>query len=263
MNNIYIQILILIISLTLFSCEDNLNSPVHTNPDLKANSKVLIELFSNVMCVACVQSANYCDDITYLHGVTINDTNVIAINIHTSLFPGDPFYSFNSTMNGTREDFYNILFNPAGYLMGCIMTSPFSAEQWTNQINQRLNKTNPFSVILSNTIDTFTKIGNLSISVGQVSGQSYSNLKLFAVVTESDLYFNSPNGKTNYNNILRQMLNGYNGEEFTINPGNPVNLVKEYSLDNRINLNNSQIIVFLQNNSSKEILGVEKVKIIQ
>lgn len=263
MKNIYIPILILIISLSIFSCEDNLNSPVHINPDLKANSKVLVELFSNVMCVACVQSANYCDDITYLRGVTINDTNVIAINIHTSLFPGDPFYIFNSTMNGSREEYYNVLFNPSGYLMGSIMTSPFSAEQWTNQINQKLIKTNHFSVMLVNSFDTTAGTGTLSISVGQVSGQTYSNLKLYAVITESDLYFNSPNGKTIYNNVLRQMLNGYDGEDIVISQGQPVNLVKEYSLDNRINFKNSHIIVFLQNNSSKEILGVEKEKILQ
>lgn len=246
----------------MLSCEDNLNSPVHTDPDLKANSKVLIELFSNVMCVACVQSANYCDDITYLRGVTINDTNVITINIHTSLFPGDPFYAFNNSMNGSREDYYNVLFNPAGYLMGSIMTSPFSTEQWTNQVNQRLNKTNSISILLSNIVDTLSRTGNLSITIGQVDGLSNSDLKLYAVVTESNLYFNSPNGKTNYNNILRQMLNGYNGEDVTISPGQPVSIIKEYTLDSRIILKNSQIIVFIQNNSSKEILGVDKIKIL-
>ena len=250
----------LLIGISIFSCEDNLNSPVHTNPDLKANSKVLVELFSNVMCVACVQSANYCDDITYLRGVTINDSNVITINIHTSLFPGDPFYGFNSAMNSARANYYNVMFNPAGYLMGSLMTSPFSAEQWTNQINQRLNKTNSFSIILSNVIDTVTRTGSLNLTVGQVDGQSYTDLKLYAVVTESNLYFNSPNGKTNYNNILRQMLNSYSGEDIIISPGQPVNLVKEYTIENGIAIKNAQIIVFLQSNSTKEVLGAEKIK---
>jgi len=253
----------LLISLAVISCEDNLNSPVHTNPDLKANSKVLIELFSNVMCVACVQSANYCDDITYLRGVTINDTNVITINIHTSLFPGDPFYGFNSSMNNARENYYNVLFNPSGYLMGNIMSAPFSAEQWTNQINQRLNKTNPFSVLISNTIDTVSLAGSLNITIGQVSGQTYTDLKLFAVLTESNLYFNSPNGKANYNNILRQMLTGYSGEDISVSQGQPLNLIKDYTLDSRIKPINSQIIIFIQNNSTKEILGAEKLKLIQ
>jgi len=251
--------LVLFIASIIISCEDNLNSPIHTNPNLKANSKVLVELFSNVMCVACVQSANYCDDITYLRGVTINDTNVITINIHTSLFPGDPFYGFNSTMNSARANYYNVLFNPAGYLTGSLMTSPFSAEQWTNQINQRLNKTNSFSIILSNIIDTISRTGSLNITAGQVDGQSYTDLKLYTVVTESNLYFNSPNGKTYYNNILRQMLNGYNGEGLVISPGQPVNLVKEFTIDNRIAIKNAQLVVFIQNNSTKEVLGIEKI----
>lgn len=249
--------------ISVLSCEDNLNSPIHTNPDLKANSKVLVELFSNVMCVACVQTANYCDDITYLRGVTINDTDVIIINIHSSLFPGDPFYNFNTVMNGTRAGYYNVMFNPAGFLMGSLMTSPYSAEQWTNQINQRLNKTNAYSIILDNTIDTNSKTGILNITVGQVNGESDNNLKLFAVVTESNLYFNSPNGKTNYNNILRQMLTDINGESINVSPGQPVNLIKEYTLDNRILIKNTQIIVFVQNESTKEVLGVEKINILQ
>lgn len=255
-------ILVLFISSLIISCEDNLNSPVHTNPDLKANSKVLVELFSNVMCVACVQSANYCDDISFLKGITINDTNVIIINIHSSLFPGDPFYVFNSQMNNARQNYYNVLFNPAGYLMGSIMTSPFSTEQWTNQINQRLNKTNDVALNLINTIDTITRNGTLQIIIGQVGGQKYSDLRFYAVVTENNLYFNSPNGKTIYNNILRQMLTGYNGEEIAISQGQPVNLVKGYTIDSRVVLNNSQIIVFVQSNTTKEIIGTEKTKII-
>lgn len=255
--------MVLFIALIIISCEDNLNSPVHTNPDLEANSKVLVELFSNVMCVACVQSTNYCDDITLLRGVTINDTNVIVINIHTSLFPGDPFYGFNGNMNSARENYYNVLFNPAGHLMGSLMTSPFSAEQWTNQINQRLNKTNSISIILSNTIDTMSRKGTLNITAGQIDGQSYSDLKIFAVITESNLYFNSPNGKTNYNNILRQMITDYNGEDIIISPGQPVNLVKGYTIDNGIAIKNSRIIVFLQSNSTKGILGAEKINLLQ
>lgn len=252
---------VLFITLLILSCEDNLNSPVHTNPDLKANSKVLVELFSNVMCVACVQSANYCDDISFLKGVTINDTNVIIINIHTSLFQGDPFYSFNSIMNSVRENYYDVKFNPAGYLMGGLMTSPFSAEQWTNQINRRLSNTNSFSIIISNTIDTISRTGSLNITAGQVYGQSYSNLKLYAVVTESNLYFNSPNGKTIYNNILRQMLNSNSGEDVIISQGRPVNIIKEYTLDNRIIWKNAQIIVFLQNNLTKEVLCATKINL--
>lgn len=245
----------------IVSCEDNLDSPVSVNPGLKANSKVLVELFSNVMCVACVQSANYCDDITYLRGVTINDTNVIVINIHSSLFPGDPFYAFNSGMNSAREDYYNVIFNPAGFLMGGIMTAPFSAEQWTNQINQKLIKTNDVALNLVNTTDTNTRTGILQITAGQTGGQAHNDLKLYAAVIENNLYFNSPNGKTNYNNILRQMLTDFNGEAITINPGQPANLLMGYTVDERIIQKNAVIVVFVQNNSTKEVLCAEKIKI--
>ncbi|MCX6162649.1 MAG: hypothetical protein NTV87_15115 [Ignavibacteriae bacterium] len=63
MKKILYYISVLIIGAIIISCENNLDSPVHTNPDLKANSKVLVELFSNVLCVACFQSANFYDAI--------------------------------------------------------------------------------------------------------------------------------------------------------------------------------------------------------
>jgi len=252
-------ILLVFLFIAFVSCENNLDSPVRSNPGLKANSKVLVELFSNVMCVACVQSANYCDEITGLKGITINDTGVVVINIHTSLFPGDPFYLFNSEMNGIREDYYGVIFNPAGFLMGSLMAAPFSAAQWTNQINQRLNRTNAFSVTAENTFDTASGTGSLLINVRQVDEAIRSGLKLYAVVTESNLYFNSPNGKTIYNNILRQMLNGCCGEDVVITPGQPATFVKSYTLDARIRVCNARIIVFLQDPSSREILGVESI----
>lgn len=257
---ITIYILFLFLCVSFVSCEDNLDSPVRSNPDLKANSKVLVELFSNVMCVACVQSANYCDEITGLKGITIDDTNVVVINIHTSLFPGDPFYMFNSDMNAVREDYYNVIFNPAGFLMGSMMAAPFSTAQWTNQINQRLNGTNAFSMTVENTIDTVSGTGSLLINVGQIDETLRTGLKLYAIVTESNLYFNSPNGKTIYNNILRQMLNACSGENIVVSPGQPATFVKSYTLDSRIRICNSRIIVFLQDPASREILGVESVK---
>ncbi len=252
-------ILLLFLCVSFVSCENNLDSPVRSNPDLKANSKVLVELFSNVMCVACVQSANYCDEITGLKGITINDTNVVVVNIHTSLFPGDPFYLFNSEMNGIREDYYNVIFNPAGFLMGGMMAAPFSAAQWTNQINQRLNGANAYSMTIENTIDTVSGTGSLLINVGQIDEALRTGLKLYAVVTESNLYFNSPNGKTIYNNILRQMLNGCCGENIAVSPGQPATFVKSYTLDGRIRVCNSRIIVFLQDPASREVLGVESI----
>lgn len=261
MNKILSYLLILFIVFQVYSCENNLDSPVSTNPNINANSKVLVELFSNVLCVACVQSANYCDDISFLRGVTINDTNVIIINIHTSLFPGDPFYDFNPQMNRARENYYQTQFNPIGFLMGSVLTLPFSPVQWTNQINSRLNKTNDISINLFNSLDSLSGEGNLLIELKQFSNRTFNDLALFVCVTERNLYFNSPNGKTNYNNILRQYITDYNGENIVLQPGQQISTMKNYSLDDRITISHSQLIVFVQCLSSKEVLGISKIKL--
>lgn len=244
------------------SCEDNLNTPV-IHPEMKANSKVLVELFSSITCVNCIQASIYCDNISFLKGVSVNDTNVLVINYHPSFFPADPFYQFNKSLNKAREDYYNINFIPSGYADGRALTSPFSAEQWTNSINAKLAYYKKINLQLENLSDTSNRSGKIIIKANLVMQDTNRNLKLFAIITEGNLYVNAPNGKNNYFNIARQMLTQHEGEDIYFEPGQPVIFIKNYTVLEGIIFSNSQIIVFIQNYESKEILAVESVKFLK
>lgn len=246
----------------LYSCESNDNNIVHGTGDLKAKSKMLVEVFTNTSCVGCPAADAYVDQIHEYQGITINDTNVIIIKVHTTMFPNDPFYLFNTPVNNPRQTYYGAgVVNPLGFSDGTMMAVPFSSSAWTNQINQHLNLTRTFAVNMTNTYNQATNTGTINLQLGQLSGATVSDLRYFIAVVESDLHYNAPNGVNVHNNVLRDMLTAPAGDDLQLSSGQSVNIVKDYSLKNGINYLNTDLVVFIQSVSTKTVYAVEKIKI--
>lgn len=255
-----IYLTIIIISLLLISCESNDGLIPKGTGDLKSNSKTLIEFFTNTSCTGCPIVGHYLDRINNLEGVTINDTNVIIIRVHTSLFPNDPFHNFNTIDNLARQTYYGAgTFNPIGFANGSMLPVPFDENGWTTQINMKLSQKSNFGLNLINTLDTITRNGTLSIQIGQFSGQPINDLVLHIALTEGDLYYNAPNGETHFFNILRDLITPCSGESISVIPGQSTIINKEYTIDNRVVIRNCEIIVFVQCSSTKQVLVVDKI----
>jgi hypothetical protein len=244
-----------------YSCESNDGIIIQSSSNLKSQSKVLIELFTNTSCIPCVQSNLYLDGINNLSGVTINDTNVVIIRIHTTLFANDPFYDFNPADNFARQQYYVFpaFANPKGYLMGLDSSlGNFNQATWTTEINNRLAKTNSFSINFIVTYDSVSRNGSLDYEVGQLTGAAVNDLVLHIAVTEGNLFFNAQNGETDFENTLRDLITQGTGEAISISPGQSSNFSKNFTLMNGIDHKHADIIIFVQSVSSKEIFGVEK-----
>lgn len=259
MKRSLLYIFLIAASAVLSSCENNLNSPA-VNPEIKANSKVLVELFSSITCVNCAQASIFCDNISALMGITANDTNVLVINYHPSFFPTDPFYQFNKELNLEREEYYGIYFIPTGHSGGELLTSPFSASQWTNQINANLAEYKVTAMVLENSIDSINRSGQILIQAEMIENYEYDNPRLYLIVTENNLYANSPSGKYYYFNIARQMLNQSGGKPIQILPGQTTSLIINYVINPGIIIQNSAIVVFIQDYNSKKIIAADKIK---
>ena len=252
---------VLIIALFFYSCESNDGIIIQGIVPDSSSSKVLMELFTNTSCIPCVQANIYLDRISILSGVTINDTNVIIIRIHTTLFPNDPFYSFNSADNLARQQYYVTpgFANPKGYLMGSDSTiGNFNEAVWTAEINNRLAETNSFVITFTVTYDSLSRNGTLDYEIGQLSGSQVNDLVLHIAVTENDLFYNAPNGETHFENTLRDLITPGNGENITINSGQSSTFSKNFTLMNGIDHKHAHIILFIQSVSSKEVFAVEK-----
>ncbi len=191
--------------------------------------------------------------------MTINDTNVLIINYHPSFFPTDPFYQFNKELNIERQQYYDISFIPSGFCDGNSLPPPFSASEWTNQINGDLAKYNEAVIFLENTLDTISRSGSIKIITEQREPVENGDLKLFLIITENNIYYNAPAGNKYYNNIAREMINQTEGEPIVLTPGQTTTIIKNYTVRSGIEILNSTIIAFIQVYNTKKIIAVEKL----
>jgi hypothetical protein len=262
-KQILILLLTVIASFITFSCESNDGVIPQGTSNLTSKSKVLVEFFTNTSCVGCPAAGNYLNRIHDKLGVTINDTNVVILAVHTTMFPNDPFHLFNTTDNLSRQQYYNAgSFNPVAYTNGTLMPVPFDQNGWTSQINQYLNILNSFGLNVTNTFDTTSRTGTLVIQIGQFSGSQISDLKLLIAVTESNLHYNAPNGETDFNNVMRALITPGSGQSINVIPGQSINVVKDYTIDSRLVLANCKLVIFVQSLSSKEVFGVESINLL-
>lgn len=227
-------------------------------------NKVLIEIFTNTSCIPCVEANTYLDEIYELHGVTSSDASVVILRIHTTLFAGDPFYLYNTTDNNARMAFYpnSAIVNPRTFLSGVFLGN-YSSSAWTNKINLELADTRTYAIKLINNYDPVSRTGSINLRIKQVSGPVFNDLVYQIAVAENDITYPAPNGETQFNNTFRDFITPPNGEPFTISPGQSKSYNQSYSIDSQINQNNTDLLVFVQrnNNSGKEVLAVEKIKL--
>ena len=82
-------------------------------------------------------------------------------------------------------------------------------------------------------------------------------------VIEDELFMDppAPNGETEFDNTLRDLITPSDGEAFNITPGQTLNFVEDFTLMSGINDKNARIIVFVQNSTTKEVLGVLQKKL--
>jgi len=248
-------IILLAFAVSFYSCEFN-NNP-STSTAAKVNRKVLVELSTNVNCVHCPPSGHYLDLIdTAIAGITSSDTNVITLRMHSSIFAGDPFYLYNVPVNSARQWYYYVLVNPSGYLNGAMMPA-FNSQTWTNSINSALAQNETQTLSFTNTFDSTTGNGTVSLNIEQVSGSTASDLKLHVAIVESGMYYaGGTNGERWFNNILRDLITGANGTDITLPYNNSIN----YTLKSGIIPSKADIIVFTQSLSTKEVFVVGKKK---
>jgi hypothetical protein len=252
-----------IISPTPGPWSTNFNFTTYVVP-INPTNKVLIEMFTNTSCIPCVEANTYLDEIYNLNGVTSNDANVVILRYHTTLFAGDPFYLYNITDNQARMTFYpnSAIVNPRTFLLGAFMGN-FSSDPWTNKINVKLSETRTYAIKLTNTYDLVSRNGNINVKIRQVSGEVFNDLVYQIAVAENEIPFNAQNGETIFNNTFRDFITPPDGQPFTISPGQTKSYNQSYSVDNQINQDKTDLIVFVQrnNNSGKDIFAVEKVSL--
>jgi hypothetical protein len=227
------------------------------------NKKVLVEFFTNAGCIPCIAAHNYLDQITGVTGATLNDTSVIIISFHTR-YPSitDSLYRANIVQNDARSEYYSIGFTPQGRLDGVNM-GQFSSSTWSSAINQEFKTTKYLNLLLENTFNQGNDSGQVKAAIHTVSAlpSSQDNV-VHVVITESNVpYITSPNGIKYPDDVMRYMITGENGEPISLTQGQTVVVNKSYGLRSNWNKDECYLTVFVQNSVSKQVFGVERIKV--
>ncbi len=216
---------------------------------------VLLEDFSNTSCDPCVE-ANLI--IEQLINESYGHTKIIGIKYPT-YFPGpnDPFYLANKTDSDARIMYYNIFKAPTVKIDGYLTPSEKDSNDIKSDIDQRLAEPALFDIGVSTDIAGLTYSISIELDVLQTEGTDFSELVLHTVVTETDIHFDTPtpNGETDFYDVMRLMLPNNNGESLaSVNSTGIINFNRQATLDPSWDTANLHTVVFIQNNSTKEVL---------
>jgi len=231
------------------------------NADIELNFGLLIprryvflEEFSNIRCMPCVNVYNAVHEILPSYG-----EDVVFLEIHTNLFPMDPFHDENAIVHDTRTGFYEITTIPRLFYDGI----SFSAESRTdpvaiaNTIDQRLNDV-PQLVISGYYEEIINNTYSVTVYTDAKNGLSVSDLKMYGFIFRDTYVFDvlptGSNGISEFHNVLFDMFTEVGGFSMDILPMSVDTFNFEFDLPDTIDIGNIGLSVVVQNIVSKEVV---------
>jgi len=205
---------------------------------------VVLEIATGTWCYYCPGSAMGADDLI------ANGKDVAVIEYHN----GDPY---TNTYGNSRNNYNNVSGIPDAHFDGVLVV--VGGNHTTSMYPQYLPKYNQRDAVMTSfTIDVVGETAGFSdyfteITVEKVAASTASNLKLHVVVTESEIEENWQ-GMSELHYVERLMAPDQYGTDmdFSSNDSQVVNV--DFSIDDSWDYENCELVVFLQNNSTKEIL---------
>lgn len=235
MKKLFLLSLSIFVSLLAFSQQINKNY-------------VTIEIVTGTWCYYCPAAANGAED------MADNGHDVAIIEYHG----GD---DYENPSGGTRINYYGINSYPTATFNGTTEsgTGGHTGSMYSSYLatyNQMVDDLTSFDLDLNLTsADDINYSANITID--KVSDYAGTNIKLFAVITESNIQQNWQ-GLTHLEFVERGVYPSGNGLALDFNSETSLNEEINFSVDPSWNLENSELIVFVQDMDSKEILQVEK-----
>lgn len=211
---------------------------------------VVLEISTGTWCVWCPGAAKGADQLVD------EGKQVAVIENHAS-------DSYANTYSNARNSYYNVPGYPSSYFDGsdsglggaqCPSGNIYSS--YLPIYNQKIAVTSPLTVCI-----TGTNVGNnymVNVAVNKVGTITSSDLKLQLVVTESNIPV-SWFCMTDIDFVNRLMVPDQNGTTVSFNSGNFQTYSLNFTKDAAWVLANCELIAFVQDNSTKEILNANKV----
>jgi hypothetical protein len=211
---------------------------------------VVVEVGTGTWCQYCPGAALGVDD------MIANDLRAAIIEYHN----GD---TFTNTYSNQRNSYYNITGFPSAFFDGGLSVvggdhTESMYSYYLPKYNQRIAVNSAFTITLDGHIDGDTYTINATVT--KVETSTATNLYLRAALTESDISFNWQ-GQTRLDYVERDMYPNATGTAISFTGGDTQTVTYTFSLNSAWVRNNCELVVFLQNNSTKEIYQGTKYKL--
>lgn len=214
--------------------------------------KVIVEIGTGTWCQFCPGAAMGADELI------ANGHPVAVIEYHS----GD---DYANSYSNARVSYYNISGFPTAYFDGGLAvvggsTTQSMYPQYSTRVNQRAAITSPFSIEVEGTHTCFQNF-TANITVEKVGTNTSANLRVHAVLTESHIAVNWF-GLHEINYVCRQMMPNQNGTTVSFSGGNTQNVTVDFTLQPDYVPEECELVVFIQDNSTKEIFQGTKLSLV-
>jgi hypothetical protein len=213
---------------------------------------VVVEIGTGTWCQYCPGAAMGADDLI------ANGYDVAIIENHN----GD---SYANTYSNARNSYYGVPGFPTAYFDGLNSVVGGSHDQsmfsyYFPKVNQRMAIQSSFTVDVTGTHTCMTDF-NAHITLEKVAANSSTNLKLHVVVTESHIaeYWQ---GMDEVNWVCRLMAPNQNGTVVSFTGGDTQEFDIPFIVDPSWVLEQCEVVVFLQDQSTKEIFQATKLPLL-
>lgn len=266
-----IKQLTLLISLSILaiSCETNpptspnviptgnvvLKINVDNTVGVKLASKVVVvEDFANVSCNPCVISNKILESLTE---TTYGRSKLVAVKFPTNFpAPNDLFYLAAKEFCDSRIAYYNVFFAPTTVIDGILKPISTDSNSVKTAIDSRLSILPRFNISVGAVLEGDYSI-DVNIKFVDTSSINLNDLIIHTVLTETDIEFEQApgsNGETKFYDVTRLMLPSKEGIPIRqlIDQGELL-FTFEDALLSSWNLENLNLVVFIQDNNTKEV----------
>jgi len=143
---------------------------------------------------------------------------------------------------GARIYFYNFVGYPSLFTEGVDLW-PMSL--WRPFIDSVVNPPSPFTLTLTGNYDPVNNNGSITASYQNDSSAAIT-ARVYFVITEDSLYHVDPNGHAWHNNLCRDFVPSQIGEQFTFDPGEVIDVPRDFVIDPSWVENRCRIVTWIQ-----------------
>ncbi|MBD3168146.1 MAG: T9SS type A sorting domain-containing protein [candidate division Zixibacteria bacterium] len=168
----------------------------------------------------------------------------------------DPFYLYDTQTAWARFDYYPGNYVPHGFIDG-IIDGEHLYNSWRSIYLSRKEDDSPLIFTVDGNYNPVNREVNLDVDIEAVSPVDFDDLRLFCVLIENELDYHA----RTYNFVMRTAVPDVYGEQFDISEGETLNFLRQWNIDEELVAENSEIVLFVQDYTTREILQSYKMTV--